>query len=241
MEPTSSQSARTATRTSAAESAEPTQVLMQRVIALNGLPEKGAAKKPKPVLSGADLSRTVHEWGIQPHEPTAPSPQVVQSQLAHKIEVSANSIADADWATHSSISLELCDEPPLPPRILNATIDDAVTKQYTPAAAASALRRAPSFDLDTINLVRDSQDDSRFGLITHYRQTTSQERGPADPPQSAHAAPAELPSKQPQQPRMLLIPAYVVWTVLTVFSLCALAFASLIVAAILRGDFIWQP
>jgi hypothetical protein len=266
-DPTSSQSVRTVTRAPATESTETRQVLMHRVISLNGVPESAAAAhKPKPVVKverdrDIDLSRTVHEWGLQ--SPSAPqltasteSAELAvstvsssQSQPAHNLQASLE--AQAHWATHSSISLEVFEETPLPPRILNANIEDAVTQQYNPATVSRAMAFASSSsDLASLDRALESarvlDDDQEFGLITHYQPTGTPEPIPAEP--RARPAPAQLElseellrletlqQPQPQQPRMLLVPASIVWTVLTVFFLCVLALTGLIVAAVLRGQ-----
>jgi hypothetical protein len=254
-DPTSSQSARTVTRAPAAppatESTETRQVLMHRVISLNGPPESAAAvNKPKPakVDRDIDLSRTVHEWGVEnpsasaftePTELAVATVSASQSQPAHNIQASL----DAHWATHSSISLEVFEETPLPPRILNANIEDAVTQQYQPAMVSRAMAFATSSsDLASLDRALESarvlDDDHEFGVITNYQPTTTPQPIPAEPPARAQPQPPqlELQPLQPQQPRMLLVPASIVWTVLTVFLLCLLALTGLTVAAVLRGQ-----
>jgi hypothetical protein len=270
-DPTSSQSAQTATRApKSTESTETRQVLMHRVISLNGAPDSAAAaNKPKPAKNvererDSDLSRTVHEWGIQRPGSTAPqltestesfestelavsTVSPAQSQPAHNLQASLE--AQAHWATHSSISLEVFEETPLPPRILNANIEDAVTQQYDPATASRAMAfGAPSSDLASLDRALESarvlDDDHDFGVITHYQPTTTPAPSPAEPPARARPAQAQLHlseellplQPQPQPPRMLLVPASIVWTVLTVFLLCVLALTGLIVAAVLRGQ-----
>jgi len=258
-DPTSSQSVRTVMRAPAApggnESTETRQVLMHRVISLNGAPESAAAaNKPKPVKvnSDIDLSRTVHEWGVQ--NPSASAPHLTesielaassQSQPAHNIQARVASLAsvEARWATYSSISLEVFEETPLPPRILNANIEDAVTQQYEPAMASRAMAFATSSsDLARLDRALESagvlDDDHEFGVITNYQPTTTPEPIPAAPPARAQPPQLELQplQPQPQQPRMLLVPASIVWTVLTVFLLCLLALTVLTVAAVLRGQ-----
>jgi hypothetical protein len=224
---------------------------MHRVISLNGAPESAAAaNKPKPVKvnSDIDLSRTVHEWGVQNAsasaftEPTELAVDTVpssQSQPAHDTHASV----EAHWATYSSISLEVFEETPLPPRILNANIEDALTQQYEPAMASRVMAFATSSsDLARLDRALESagvlDDDHEFGVITNYQPTTTPEPIPAAPPARVQPPQLELEPLQPQpqqQPRMLLVPASIVWTVLTAFLLCLLALTVLIVAAVLRG------
>lgn len=151
-----SQSARAA----AVESTETRQVLMQRVIALNGVPEGGSTK------------------------PLAPEPQ-------------------------------------LPQHILNANIEDAVTQQYHPVSATRAMALGTSIsDLASLDRALESAgvlEAQELAAITHFRPPSPQEASPPAAPPLAQAAPAQ------PQPHMLLVPMSIVWTVLTVFSVCALA------------------
>ena len=188
----------------------------------------------------------MHEWGVQNPstsaftESTEMAVSTVassQSQPAHNIQGSL----EAHWATHSSISLEVCEETLLPPRILNANIEDAVTRQYDPATASRAMAFATSSsELASLDRALESarvlDDYHKFGLITDYQPTSTSEPLPAQPPARAQQPQLEPLQPQPQQPRMLLVPASIVWTVLTIFLLCLLALTGLAVAAVLRGQ-----
>lgn len=224
---------------------------MHRVIALNGVPETAAAvHKPKSanIDRDIDLSRTMHEWGIQQQLASASAPQLAESTESAELAVSAVSpspsqpadnskaSAEAHWATHSSISLEIFEETPLPPRILNINVEDAVTQQYNPATTGLAFG-LPSSDLANLDRALESagaldDDDHEFGVITNYQPTTTPEPAIA---RAAQPPSQELQTPPPPQPRMLLVPASIVWTLLTVCLLCVLALTGMIVAAVLRG------
>lgn len=189
---------------------------MQRVIALDGVPET-RAKTAK-----TDLSQTVHEWAALEHEPSSGTPEPPLQRR------------DPQWATHSSISLQLCDDTQLSARILNASIDDAVTQQFNPAPSANAPTLATSTaDLASLDRALESAgvlEAHELDDITTFRQASTP--GPIQPeaPSSTQAAPAQPP------PRMLLIPASIVWTVMTAFSLCVLALILLSIAFVFRGQ-----
>jgi len=189
---------------------------MQRVIALNGVPESESARPPRPKSGEVDLSRTVHEWRF---EQPVPSPEA----SAPKSEANA----EPHWATHSSISLVSLEEPQpqLPVRFLNANIEDAVTRQYNPTTEPLPLATSTA-DLASLDRALESAgvlEEHDLG-VTHYR--------PLPEPIPAEATPQRQPQPQPQ---MLLIPVSIVWAVTAVFSLCALALTGLVIWLVLRG------
>jgi len=222
-DPSSGESARTVTRadrTSNVERTETRQVLMHRVIALNGVPEVMADKpKPQPV----DLSRTVHEWGVEPHLPVHQAPMP-------KIEASP----EPRWATHSSISLESCEDAGLPARILSANIEDAVTQQFNPATVGRSLPLATSIG-DLSSLDRALESAGVLEAHAHALGAVTIVRPPPEPEPQHVPTEAPQPAPAQPQPRMLLVPMSIVWTVLTVFSLCTLALTALVILVVLRN------
>jgi hypothetical protein len=204
-------------------------VLMQRVIALNGVAERPAntantANAPK--TADSDLSRTVHEWSAHENAPSssASQPMVQRHAPTHDSQGSV----DAQWATHSSISLEFSDATQLAPRILNSNVEDAVTQQFATNAQALGSSIADLASLDRALESAGVLEAQELCAITNFRQPAPVEPGPPVASSPTQAAPTPAP------PRMLLVPAAIVWTVLTVFSLCALALTFLVVAYFLR-------
>jgi hypothetical protein len=144
--PATTSGTRLVERAAAAADAQAGQVLMQRVIALTGVVDTVAEKPARqPVILGpieipkavhnppVDLSATSLEWGGRPIGAKAPAP----SKPAPAPE--SNDFVDAQWATHSSIALELCDDAPFAQRMLSMNIEDAVTQQYNPNVATRVL------------------------------------------------------------------------------------------------------
>jgi hypothetical protein len=210
----------------APENTETRQVLVQRVIALSGVPE-GPKLTPKPTPTGIDLSRRVHEWGLRQNAP-----------ITTKLQQPADNVpVDAQWATHSSISLEFCSDAQLPQDILNANIEDAVTLQYSPAATKTTVEFGTT-TTDLVSLDRAWQsagvpEAQELSAITNLREPSAPELTAAEAPPPTQPAPIQPAPIQPP-PRMMLVPAAIVWAVLTVFSLCALTLTLLIVTYLFR-------
>jgi hypothetical protein len=226
-------------------------VLAQRVIAVGDaadslarrpslrLSANGAnANEPAPQRSEApsvDLATTSLEWGglnrgrsqatavaLVPPAPSAPEPD------------------DAEWATHSSIALELDleDEPAAPPsaraqaeasalvqRLLGASLEDAVTMQYNGPLDA----KAPTQNLSATVAELASLDRSMesAGLL------------PSDPFDGAATKVREAPPPvvpAPPNVRMLVVPASLVWIALGLLLVCALLLTYLAAAYLMCGQ-----
>jgi hypothetical protein len=201
----------------AAETTQPSQVLMQRVIALSGVVEISNKAARQPVLPApvaapkvmhnepVDLSKTSLEWGGRQIGAAAAKAQVEALQSASASTANnADDNVDAEWATHSSIALELCDDSLLSSRALSLNIEDAVTQQYNPNAATDLFPGG----------------SNEHELVTKLRE-----------PNPAPAAPREAA----RAPRMLVVPAGIAWTVAGAFSVCALALAYLVTAFLACG------
>lgn len=208
--PASTSGTRLVEPTPAAENTQPSQVLMQRVIALSGVVEISDKAARQPVLVApaeapkVDLSRTSLEWGGRQIGAKA---QTALPDSAPDL-IKSNEL-DAEWATHSSIRLELCEDSLLTSRLLSLSIDDAVTKQYTPNAVTSLL-----------------------GASSNEPELVSKllEADPVDPA-PALAAPREASGG----PKMLVVPAGLAWAVAGAFSVCALALVYLVTAFLACG------
>jgi hypothetical protein len=268
----------------------PRSVLAQRVIALNGPAESSESKaldhidrivrkKVWPFDPGAshsiynargvDLTTTALEWGgrrlgIAAEAARAPKPGLVLQQRAEFAAPAARApkeAGDAQWATHSSIALELYDDSPLSPRILSSNIEDAVTREYhNPVTAKAAAARAVVPDLAGLDQALETAgvlDTGAFGLVTSVREAQTPEPMPA-PPELAPAAPlvaAPLPLAAaqpypapaaasatalaldvPPQHHVFIVPATMAWTFLGVLSVCALGFLYLALAFFACGN-----
>jgi hypothetical protein len=218
--PATTSGTRLVERTPAAEASPPNQVLMQRVIALTGVVEISdkparqriivapaeAAQHQPPI----DLSATSLEWGGRQIEGQANAESAERPKPAPAIET--NDYVDAQWATHSSIALELCDDSPLTQRLLSMNIEDAVTQQYNPNAVVTA----GAAELELVTKVR--------GPEVRLPEVRGPEvRGPEPPPVASGS------------PRVLVVPAALAWTVAAAFSVCALALAYLLTAFLACG------
>lgn len=212
-------------------------VLMQRVIALNGVvnsPKQAEPFPPKaapvenpgaPHRPTIDLAATALEWGAErlaakvtptpvPETLAArPSTSSPQSQLQPQPAQSQGD-DDAQWASYSSISMRPVDDLLLSQRILRTNIEDAVTMQYDPAATARAMAAGSTIvDLASLDRALESAGvphDQGFQLPS--------------------PAPQTLAPTAPKPVKLLVVPASLAWTVLGAFALCALALAYFVVA-----------
>jgi hypothetical protein len=210
-----------AARGSAApEKPEPRNVLTQRVVALNGdLDSSQSGTRSRTVTRRVDAqvsppSRVAVDL-TNPEEPVDLSITALEWG-AKRPESPPREVRDAEWATHSSISIELCEELLVSQRVLRSSIEDAVTKQYR--ATPPALTSASTSDLASLDRVLEAAgepDTYESGLVTRVREA-------AVP--TAPSAPA---------PRVLVVPAWVAWTVLGLFALCVGLLAHLVVRYLL--------
>jgi hypothetical protein len=214
--PASTSETRLVEPTPAAENSQPSQVLMQRVIALSGVVEISDKAARQPVLpppvvapkavhnEPVDLSKTSLEWGGRQLGAVAKAQrealEIGSTSTANKSDDSV----DAEWATHSSLALELCEDSLLSSRAMLLNIEDAVTQQYNPNAATGPFQGGPN----------------ELELVTRLRE-----------PEPAPAAPRDASPA----PRMLVVPAGIAWTVAGAFSVCALALAYLVTAFLACG------
>ena len=187
------------------------EVLKQRVIALTGAPEKTVSK---PQIAEADMSRTMHEWGTRERE---------RVQAAAEPAPSAAPAADAQWATYSSISLELCDDLRLSQRIFSASVEDAVTQQFDPNIAPRSLPVVASL--------------SDLATIAPYHKAADALKEQAPDVATPHTSVPAPPAAAPSQPRMILVPASVVWTVSIALAISLLALTLLVLAFVLHSQF----
>lgn len=211
-----SRAARLVNEAVAAESTQPRQVLMQRVIALTGVveaPESAArqrasalkaetmaspakAAETDPARALVDLSATALEWGArQPVRITTKASKPAES-LPEPDTSQAKEALDAQWATHSSISLELCD---LSRSVLSLNIEDAVTQQYHPRAPSSDLLTTGSSINDLASLDRvleaaGAREAQERPLITKLRDAAPATAAPPPAPPAPPATPASSSS-----------------------------------------------
>jgi hypothetical protein len=218
------------------------QVLMQRVIVLNNAHASiETSPTPRAVVVGAepfastaipvkssppllykqhlDLAATALEWGAQ-RLGTKPEPAPATITAAEPPSVQNTEIAkdspDAQWATYSSIELQPCDELLPSQRVLRANIEDAITKQYSPLAAAPAVTDEASItDLASLDCALESA-----GVL----QAKTCVPTILAPPLSEPALP------EPAKVQMFVVPASLVWTVLGVLVVFALLLAYLAAA-----------
>lgn len=250
------------------ESTQPSQVLMQRVIALSGVveipegarararqqasalraePGQVAEKDPRRAL--VDLSSTALEWGVrQPVRITTkaskPAVPLQEPDAAQPEQIEIEASLDAEWATHSSISLELCDELRLSRSMLSANIEDAVTQQYTPRASSGVLASGSSIhdlaSLDRVLEAEGAREAQELLLIAKLREAPAPAApAPAVAPPAVAPPAAVAPPVSPgptSAPRMLVVPTSVAWTVAGGFAVCTMVLSYLLASSLVCGQ-----
>lgn len=125
-----------------------------------------------PAFAGAggaiDLAATALEWGEDNARSAVPS----VPNLAESVE--------AEWATHSSISLELCEAPDMWRRICSVSLEDAATLQFKRAGAPNAEPALPPgselAELDRILAEADRLRNARLGSATDAQDVQGSEQ-----------------------------------------------------------------